>query len=268
MQKFFQRVKGKIRFLWNTWTFRPYVIDKIISGEKFRFQISNLVGKIWYDYEHAWPELSWVATHLIRENDSVIDCGAHHGLSTLLFSRKVGPHGRVIAIEANPQNATVIRRNLDLNGIENTEVINAAAADKIGQLTIATHSNSSIVAAAQSHLGHVITVPALTLDSIVNSAFPSFLKVDVEGAELLVLRGAQKILAHRPNIDLELHCEFYKDPAAILSGIFDLIEPLSLQWHIQRKVDGVIEPFTLNLPNLFELQRFPNVHLFGHRLTI
>jgi FkbM family methyltransferase len=260
-----RRIRGKIRFLWKTWNFRPYSIEKTIGGEQFRFQIGDPVGQAWYDCEHVWPELSWVAAHLIQPGDVVVDCGAHHGLATLLFARKVGPDGTVIAIEANPRNATVLRRNLKLNDIENVQVIDAAAADKVGKLKIATHSNSSIIARSSKSRQNVTTVSAVTLDSVILDIVPKFLKIDVEGAELLVLRGARRILANRPNLDVELHCESYGRANETLSEIFDLIAPLSLHWHIQRQLDGKIEPFILERTAFIEVQRFPNVHIFGLR---
>src|ERR1051326_9035898 len=80
--------------------FRPYEIRRTIAGETIPFLIGDLFGEGWYGPHHdPWPELEWIKMHGIRDGDVVVDCGANHGLTTILFKRWCGETGRVHAFE-------------------------------------------------------------------------------------------------------------------------------------------------------------------------
>ena len=84
-------------------------------------------------FEFAEQAFWWL---YLRPGDSVIDCGAHVGLFSLLASQAVGEYGRVIALEPNPATAELLRKNVDALGVRNVEVVEAAAASKPGSLTL------------------------------------------------------------------------------------------------------------------------------------
>jgi FkbM family methyltransferase len=144
---------------------------------------------------------------------TVIDVGAHVGIYSLLASAKVGPNGNVVAIEPSPANARLLRQHLDFNQSRNVEVIEAAVADKPGHMSfnyrpIATDPASFANSIAYNISGESANVEVRTLDDICSSLSPAVIKIDVEGAELLALRGAKKLLVkHRPTVIVAVHPE-------------------------------------------------------------
>ena len=63
---------------------------------------------------------------LPSDGDTVIDIGAHLGLYSIMGSKLVGKNGRVIAIEAHPQNFEILKRNISLNGLANVRTLHCA----------------------------------------------------------------------------------------------------------------------------------------------
>lgn len=82
---------------------------------------------------------------MVDPGDLILQCGAHHGIHTLLLARRVGAAGHVWAVEAHPGNAGILRQNLSLNGLANVDVIEAAIGGSNGLITIDDNSNSRIV---------------------------------------------------------------------------------------------------------------------------
>ena len=147
-----------------------------------------------------------VARHVPR-NSTIIDVGAHIGLSTMLLA---GMAARVIAFEPSPPNVAFLRRNLERNGITNVEVHAAAVSSQPGTLRfhVAQFGAGSHVVAA-GHLSdgamQTVDVPAVTLDG---TELPpvAFVKIDAEGHDPDVLAGARRLLARdRPLIYTEVN---------------------------------------------------------------
>ena len=144
---------------------------------------------------------------IVRSGDCVIDVGANAGFYTLLASRLVGPMGRVVAFEPLPFNQVLLRRHLELNQVTNAIVFQEAVSDHEGKVRFKSSG---------SHLmGHIcddgeLEVETVTLDRLWERdglAPPQVIKIDAEGAETAVLRGAQSLLSRfRPTIILAAHC--------------------------------------------------------------
>lgn len=71
------------------------------------------------DGDDDWPEMCFIRDHIIRPGDVVLECGAHHGYVTTLFSTWVGSAGKVICFEPHPNNANILQRNIELNALGN-----------------------------------------------------------------------------------------------------------------------------------------------------
>jgi FkbM family methyltransferase len=145
------------------------------------------------------------ATRLLRPGDIFFDIGANVGFFTLLASRCVGPSGRVVAFEPLPRNLECLQRHLDLNAMTNVETMPVAAADRSGEASFSSASGPSMGALAAAGT----PVRIVSLDDLIReraSPPPRLLKIDVEGAESLVLLGASNLLGrHRPSIVLAAH---------------------------------------------------------------
>jgi FkbM family methyltransferase len=142
--------------------------------------------------EHRQQALSEV----LRYGDCFLDVGAHAGFFTLLGSRLVGPEGKVVAFEPLPENLKFLRLHLGANRIENVTVLDAAVSDSQGVAYFAEGRNT--------HTGELspdgqIRVRTVKLDELLADGIipaPNVIKIDVEGAELRVLQGAEQILEH------------------------------------------------------------------------
>jgi FkbM family methyltransferase len=150
---------------------------------------------------------------LVRPGMTVVDIGANVGWYTLLAAQDVGPSGRVVAFEANPRLAKLVRRSVDVNGFSATTAVEATAvADRSGDVTLhvlAEHHGSSTI--ERDFLGfdddlETLTVPATTLDAYVEAhgLRIDLLKIDAEGAEPLIISGARDTIAATPGIRILL----------------------------------------------------------------
>ena len=153
------------------------------------------------------------------------DVGAHMGYHSLILAKAVGPSGRVIAFEPNPHNVERLRENLSRNGdlAERVTVVEEALSDRDGMSSFVfsslvddgTSSGSHLTAAyapeeataySSFEQTRVKTVKADTLVKARSVPPPVFIKVDVEGAEELVLAGAFELLSDaRPTLLIEVH---------------------------------------------------------------
>jgi FkbM family methyltransferase len=248
----------KIRHKVELWTFRPYRVKKKICGEVVDLLIGDPCAKAWYDQEHDWPELVWLKENMVDCHDIVVDCGAHQGLTTVLFSRWASD-GNVFGYEAHPRNARIAQNNLVLNGAHNAVVKHRAVGASIGTVRISDHSNAALLGDIQAQ---GIDVPLVTLDSEFDSVTPTFIKIDVEGQELNVLRGAKRLLKSRPKLDIEIHCCIHNDATAEVAEILDVICVRDYNAFVQFEVDGPIEPYDLGTQAKDVISSHDIVHLF------
>lgn len=159
------------------------------------------------------PEETNIVTGSVTEGHIAVDAGANYGWYTTLLSRLVGSRGSVYAFEAMPSTALVLRQNCRLNKCENVTILNCALGDRVGQTTIYDHqghaSGDASLFPIVKEQGHSYPCEMDTLDNIfqkLNLKRCDFIKCDVEGAELMVLKGAPYVLrTYQPTILLEIN---------------------------------------------------------------
>lgn len=143
-----------------------------------------------------------------RPGQTVIDVGGHHGFFTLRAAARVGPKGRVLAVEAFPDNLQLLKKNIDANGLAWVSAVGVAASDSAGEAAFHVFNivtGGSLVFKPGGT--EDITVAKETLDNILVQAGVSrvdLIKIDVEGACLSVLAGARKTLEQRPRLVMEV----------------------------------------------------------------
>ena len=185
-----------------------------------------------------------LAKDYIKPDSIVWDIGANVGILTFAAAG-LATAGQVLAVEADPWLAQLLRRTLTLSQNKSLDVIvlSVAIADRIGVLefVIASRGRASNYLAAAggwTQSGGVrqrVHVPTLTLDALMEQfAAPTFVKIDVEGAELLVLRGASRLLRDaRPTLYIEVGLEHAQTAAALLREhnyvLFDSKVPIAAQ---------------------------------------
>jgi FkbM family methyltransferase len=155
-----------------------------------------VVGSGNHGYWLGWYESDKVTRFAAAISDMrvVYDVGANVGYYSVLASRVLGRTGQVIAFEPDPQNIAFLRRHLEMNGIENVRVVEAAVSDRCGKAMFQQEASRYRGALSQSG---TLTVRTLSVDELISSGelpFPDVIKIDVEGAEQQVLSGAEQML--------------------------------------------------------------------------
>lgn len=252
----FARVLRRIHRRWKVATFKPYVIEKTIGEQRFPIFITDIYGQKLYDHSRPWPEVEWLVANAIKRGDVVVDCGANQGVTTILFSKAVGTSGKVIAIEPLPWNVEAIRKSKELSSASNVIVIESAAGSVRSSAKMHTHSVAGNIADDGT-----FQVAVMPLDDLVPGNV-DFLKIDVEGHEIEVLKGAKRILSNRPRLDIEIHCLSYSDRPAMVSEILRLVNLDQYRVFVQMEVDGPIVEYDANLHSVNKIAAQTNVHLF------
>ncbi len=161
----------------------------------------------------AEPEQTRQLVDALRPGRVFFDVGANVGYYSLLAAKCVGPSGLVVALEPVPRNLSFLYRHLQLNKFSNVRILPVACSDQLALTAFATETNPAIghlmEEAAACGSGDLLTA-TVALDEVVDAlgVRPDVIKIDVEGAELRVLRGACETLKRaRPRILLEIHSE-------------------------------------------------------------
>ncbi|MEO6259373.1 MAG: FkbM family methyltransferase [Thermoanaerobaculia bacterium] len=173
-------------------------IVRILSGELrgWRWIAGSSTNGCWLgNYERHVQRLFRQRLHA---GAVVLDIGANVGFFTLLASRMVGSAGHVYAFEPLPRNLRFLERHIQLNEVTNVsvEALAIAAASGEARFQIAPHASMGSLSD-----GGELQVETASLDDLLGEhriATPQFIKMDIEGAEGEALRGAAKLLAHRP----------------------------------------------------------------------
>jgi FkbM family methyltransferase len=142
------------------------------------------------------------------------DVGANIGFFSLILGRLVGRAGFVVAAEPLPENVTRLQHNVALNAGLNVRIVPSAIGDDVGTAEFAvapfsTHGKLRALQRDPATMTAVISVPITTIDEIVATqahGTPHLIKIDVEGAELAVMRGMRTLLdTARPLLFCEMH---------------------------------------------------------------
>ena len=215
------------------------------SGDLFDADLSSfLEWQLWAfgGYEEHLAELFRC---LVSSGDRCVDVGANVGVHTVRLAKLVGAAGEVIAIEPDAGVAERTRCNITLNDLGNARVVNAAASDQAGHMRLYRPDSSDTNRARASLLRHpyltgdTATVPVLTIDEICDGPV-ALIKIDVEGHEAAVLRGASAVIAgHAPSVVFEYAPELLDEAAQAPFGWLAErgYELFGIRW-IRRSVTG------------------------------
>lgn len=152
----------------------------------------------------------------VRPGDTVLDVGGHCGQYAVLLGTLVGPQGRVVTFEPNASARAALLQNLVLNGLENTVVVEQFALFErsgeheffsCGAASTSSLKRSGLAGSGNAHGVTRTVVRTETLDGFTSRCglAPQWVKVDAEGAEINILRGAHKLLSGAATIVCELH---------------------------------------------------------------
>lgn len=167
------------------------------------------------------PEIAYLIKSLIKPGDVVLDIGANVGLHTVNFARATGPEGHVYAFEPVARMAERNSLNCALNGLANVTIVDCALGDENGAVAMNVNTSDGGMEGTSSLLEtvHVEKRPQhyetqevriRRLDDLIEELGPlsrlDFIKMDTEGFEPMVLKGAMETLRrHRPAMIIEAH---------------------------------------------------------------
>ena len=213
----FGRIAGRFMFRMapgHSGTFKLNGHDMKLATDNQYPPIDMAVGK----YESETVQLM---ERRVGPGMAMIDIGAHVGFFTLLGAKLVGSTGQIYAFEAEPNNYGVLQANIERNGYQNVIAENQAVSEKCGTtsffLSGLDNGSHSIYKVRRRMTKGEIEVQTTTIDAFLESkGWPKIdvIKIDVEGAENVVIKGMEKVLASEPSPDLIMEfCPFLLEEA-------------------------------------------------------
>jgi FkbM family methyltransferase len=181
-----------------------------------------------------------------RDGGIVVDVGAHYGRYTLIAAKRVGPKGKVIAIEADPNNFDMLNKNIKLNELsEHVITLNYAASSNKSKVKLSIpekksgHTIYSSIITSRAPTEKSIEVNANTLDNLLHENEISleqlnWIKIDVEGAELDVLKGATNILSKSKDISLLIEIHDVGNGKTLYEPIMDLLNDYNFKKEFEK----------------------------------
>jgi FkbM family methyltransferase len=202
---------------------------------------------VFYTGEWDEEELRLVLS-LLPANGVFLDVGAYFGWYALSVARH-RPHARVFAFEPVPASQARLEANRARNGLANVHLVRAAVGAAAGEADMAlppAENGGSAHLAGTDGEGHRARVPVVTLDSFAarqGLRRIDFIKIDVEGAELEVLRGADAVLRRfHPLLLVELNPSALRERGAEPEQLLQALDDLGYEtWEVGRR--GTLRPF-------------------------
>ena len=197
-----------IRSVWLDRSLRHFpetIVRHNYGGVQLDINLADSLAARWYDSDWLEPmEVSFLKNHSLRSGSRVFDLGAHQGIVALMLAAAVGNFGSVIALEANPHNAKVLRKNVATNRATNVNVLNAAVSSSVGTLSFNKDLNGQVNGGKNTY-GR-FEIASRTVDDLADEfGHPDLLFIDVEGFECEVMLGAKQTLALGVDCFIEVH---------------------------------------------------------------
>jgi FkbM family methyltransferase len=219
------------------------VLGKAMASDGLEARINDDVFRLSYQYGSRYgkqksyePDIYLPYATSIREGMTVLDIGAHVGFFALAAAKRVGPGGKVVAFEPSPATLRVLRHHVTLNEWDDRISVEASVvSDHAGSVTFYTFDDSMAASLSKENVEVLnvqrpgratpVEVPAVTLDEYCRARglTPNVIKIDVEGAELRVLKGAERVL--RESNDLVIWCEVHPRQMENLGDQVSELEP-------------------------------------------
>lgn len=183
------------------------------------------IPELLFTSRFEWEEIGLIAA-ILKPGMNVLDIGANIGLYSVIAGKLVGATGKVWSFEPSSETSIQLKDNLSLNRISSVKIVQIALSDVVedslalkrdpgyrdGDRYLATRKNVNIQVAGQPEdAGDMEIVSVTTLDHFFSrdgNAFPriDFMKMDIEGGEFAVFRGARQLLLSNPEIVIMFEC--------------------------------------------------------------
>src|SRR2546423_8917289 len=250
------RMRGMVMHVPLVAPFQRWLVSKFLARDEFVHRVDagparGLVYPVRLPQDKGvWTgtyetEFATALANSVTSGDVCFDIGGWHGFYGGVMA--LAGASKVVVFEPLPANCSRIRQLIELNADLPIELIEAAVADRPGRTEFQVMSQESMGKLTESPFQpqkasrEPISVELVAIDDLFAQGRippPAVMKVDVEGAELLVLRGAEKLLReHQPTLFLEIHSpELARDCRNFLEGLGYRIEVLKEEGRIDPKV--------------------------------
>lgn len=230
--------KGKYRLMQTALRLCRYlpktVESRLKDGRRFYFSFAPDVADVLYFFGEYEVVVTEIVAELVRPGDTCIDAGANIGLYTTVLSRLCGSEGRVHAFEPVPETFGYLRRNVEISDLpENVIVRNEALGDAEGVISINTFEEIGLGFSSISDQGRgdakTVECRMTTLDAYLNAHDEidtvNFVKADIEGAEMMFLRGAIKLFEQKapPILLMEMAAKQTKNFGYLPNDLIEII---------------------------------------------
>jgi FkbM family methyltransferase len=197
-----------------------------------------------------------VIKQFLQPPDVCLDIGAHGGAWSRPLA-KIVSKGRVYSFEALPYYASVLNITFKLLRLKNVKIINKAVTDKNGHISIVWKGEDGKRLTGKTHIRsaseqseNTISVETVRLDTFFDKKYSEkirFIKIDVEGAELFVIKGALNLIKnHRPVVYSELDTRWTSRYNYTVADVFNLFETLEYHSFIIDKNNSTLIPTAIN----------------------
>lgn len=208
---FFCKKLGQVLFLFLKRFFREYIplkilrlfskngeVQKIVQGSKMILDLNDVgISRELAAYGVHEANSTAEVKRIITPGMRILEVGANIGYYALLETKLAGSTGHLYAMEPSPFNFSLLERNLKLNGLANYDLYQTAAGSQKGtaKFLLSGRSNLSTFIEREDLTGEEVDVSVITLDDFLADKQVDFIRMDVEGYELEILKGARVALA-------------------------------------------------------------------------
>jgi FkbM family methyltransferase len=189
-----------------------------------------------------------------REGDTVIDVGAHVGRYTLIASKRVGSKGLVIAAEPDPTNIQMLESNIELNHFTNVKIVRCAICAEHKKIKLYLPGNDSQVTIYNTIMQdrahsseRSVDVDGYTLNYLADQYIVPirgdnvkeiWIKIDVEGAEYEVLKGATNLLSRNQDISVLIEIHNLREGYNLYKPIIEFLKLYNFHLEFEKVYDG------------------------------
>lgn len=199
-----------------------------VERDGIRYELDPADYIEWTIYYGVERELKSSLYSLVEPGQTVLDIGTNVGEVLLHFGRRVGPRGRAIGFEPNPETLEKCLRNITLNPSPKVEIHGVALGDRPGEVMLGRPTAANAGADRVVTSGEGVRVPITTLDRFVEEqalTTVDLIKIDVEGFDLNVLRGAERTIElFRPILFVELSDSNLREQGESAAGLVKWLE--------------------------------------------
>lgn len=202
-------------------------------------------------YPNFEPGETKIIKKYVKSGMNAVDAGANIGYFTLLMAKIVGEKGTVHAFEPDNANFKLMQKNVKLNNYRNVRMNESAVSDKNGHLTFylsASNPQDHRIIEDSAEKRDTYKVPSVTLDSYFQKKKLDFIKMDIQGAELMALEGGERLLkSQKPILVLEYWPYGIYQAGRKPQEFFTFLE--KNEYHIQQidQKSGALKPIKKNL---------------------